>query len=153
MAPAVAISSIDPIDDLIRRSFAEERFRTVLISLFASMACALAAVGMFGVTSRAVSGRAREIGIRVALGATGGSVVRLIARGTLTGVVMGMVVGLLGSLAAARLLAPFLFGVTVHDAFTYAFTITLLAVVSLIASWLPARRVTRVQPALVLRGE
>jgi predicted permease len=153
LAPGVAITSIDVMDDLVRRSFAEERFRTVLISLFGIMAGVLAAVGLFGVTARTVSGRTREVGIRVALGATTASVVRMIVAHTLAGVTIGVVAGVLGAVAASRLLSPYLFGVTAYDPVAYGGIVGLLAAVSLVATWLPARRAGRVQPAMVLRGE
>jgi putative ABC transport system permease protein len=153
VAPSMAITRVERIDDLIERSFAEERFRTVLLGLFAVMACVLAAVGMFGVTSRSVGARTREIGIRVALGATGGSVVRMIVLNTLVGVGVGMALGLVGSMGASRLLEPFLYGVTSLDPATYVSSFALLALVSIAASWLPARRVARVEPSIVLRGE
>lgn len=151
--PTVAITGVDDIESMIHRSFGDERFRTALIALFAVMASVLAAVGMFGVTARAVSRRAREVGIRVALGATSAAVVSMIVRQTMNGVVIGVAVGLAASLAATRVLAPYLFGVTAHDPWTYAGIFAFMALVSAIASWVPARRVGRVQPAVVLRGE
>jgi putative ABC transport system permease protein len=153
VAPATAVGTIDVMDELIRRSYGEERFRTALIVLFGAMASVLAAVGMYGVTSRAVNGRIREVGIRVALGATTASVIRLIVQQTLGGVVIGVAIGVVGAFAATRLLAPYLFGVAPHDPLTYAGTIALLAFVSVVASWIPARRAGRVHPAVVLRGE
>ncbi|MGH2897079.1 MAG: ABC transporter permease, partial [Solirubrobacteraceae bacterium] len=153
LSAGVVINGVDVMDDLVRRSFAEERFRTLLISLFGVMAGVLAAVGMYGVTARAVSSRTREMGIRVALGATSGSVIRLIVAQTLSGVTIGVVAGGVAAAAACRVLAPYLVGVTARDPFAYAGILRLLAVVSLVASWLPARRAGRVQPAMVLRGE
>jgi len=110
-------------------------------------------VGMFGVTARAVSRRTREVGIRVALGATSAAVVSMIVRQTMNGVGIGVAVGLAASLAATRVLAPYLFGVTARDPATYAGIVVLMVLVSVIASWVPARRAGRVQPAAVLRGE
>jgi len=141
------------MDSLIRRSFSEERFRTALIDLFATIAAILAVVGMFGVTSRAVSRRRHEVGIRVALGATTGSVIRLIVGDTLTAVTAGVVAGVIVSVAATRLLVPYLFGVGVADPTTYAVILAALASVSIAASWMPARRAGRVEPAIVLRQE
>jgi len=151
--PNVAITGVDIMDSLIRRSFSEERFRTVLIDLFAVVAAVLAAVGMFGVTSRAVSRRRHEVGIRVALGATGASIVRLIVGNTMAAVTAGVLLGIAGSIAATRLLGPYLFGVTSSDPITYAAILAGLAVVSLASSWIPARRAGRVEPATVLRSE
>jgi predicted permease len=151
--PNAAITDIQSVDMLIHRSFGEERFRTALIALFGAMAAVLAAVGMFGVTARAVSRRTREVGIRVALGATTASVVGMIVRHTMNGVAIGVAIGAVGSLAASRVLAPYLFGVSVRDPVTYAAIFALLAAISIAASWLPARRAGRVEPAVVLRGE
>lgn len=153
LAPAIAITNIDVMDDMIARSFSEERFRTVLIGLFAVIAALLAAVGMYGVTSRAVSRRTREVGIRVALGATPSSVTRMIVSHTLVGVAVGALIGGVAAGAANRVLVPYLFGLSVFDRPTYVGIFALLAAVSLAATWLPARRAGRVQPATVLRGE
>jgi ABC-type antimicrobial peptide transport system permease subunit len=144
---------MDDMRALIRRSSSEERYRTLLISLFGALAILLAAIGMYGVTARAVARRTREVGIRLALGATAGRVVRLLVGHTLTGVVTGVAMGLFGSLVAARFLSPFLFGVDAMDPATYAGILALLALVSAVASWLPARRAGRLEVAGVLRGE
>jgi predicted permease len=153
VAPTAVIRGIETMDDLIKASYGDERFRTALITLFGVMASVLAAVGMYGVTSRAVTARSREVGIRVALGATAGAVVRLIVRQTIGGLVIGVVAGIAIAFVATRLLAPFLFGVTPNDPVTYAGAVGLLGLVSVIASWLPARRAGRVHPVVVLRGE
>lgn len=151
--PNAAITDIQDVESLIHRSFGEERFRTALIALFGVMAAVLAAVGMFGVTARAVSRRTREVGIRVALGATASSVIAMIVRQTMNGVAIGIAIGAVASLAASRVLAPYLFGVSTRDPVTYAAIFALLAGISVAASWVPARRAGRVEPAVVLRGE
>lgn len=151
--PTVAITNVDVVESLIRRSFSEERFRTALIVFFGAVAAILAAVGMYGVTSRAVSRRTREVGIRVALGATTRSVVTMIVNQTLAGVAIGVVAGAIAAVLASRLLVPYLFGVTAYDPVTYGAIFGFLAVVSLAASWVPARRAGRVEPAIVLRGD
>ena len=120
VAPTVSIVAADPTADLMERSLAEERYRTVLISLFAIVAAALASAGVYGVTARAVGGRRREMGIRMALGATARSVVAaLVMRHTLAGVTIGVPLGLRAALIATRLLSPYLFGVTAKDPITY----------------------------------
>jgi putative ABC transport system permease protein len=151
--PRFAITNIRTMDDLIRSSFAEERFRTALVALFASIAALLVSIGMFGVTARAVARRTREVGIRVALGSTTTSVVGLIVRQTMGHVTIGIAIGLGAALVASRLLTPYLFGVSSTDPVTYGTIFVLLAAVALLASWLPARRAGRVQPATVLRSE
>ncbi len=151
--PTVAITGVESMEELIHRSFGEERFRTALIVLFGAIAAVLSAVGMYGVTARAVARRTREVGIRVALGATTTSVIQMIVRGTLGGVTIGVGVGTLAAVAISRVLAPYLYGVTPRDPAAYGGALGLLAGVSLLASWLPARRAGRVEPAVVLRGE
>jgi putative ABC transport system permease protein len=138
---------------LIHRSFGEERFRTALIVLFGVIAALLSAVGMYGVTARAVARRTREVGIRVALGATTSSVIRMIVRGTLVGVTTGVLVGTVAAIIVSRVLAPYLYGVSTHDPVAYGGTLGLLAAVAVMASWIPARRAGRVEPAVVLRGD
>jgi putative ABC transport system permease protein len=150
---AAPVTTIDTMDELIRRSFAEERYRTMLIGMFGVLAAVLAAVGMYGVTARAVSRRTREVGIRMALGASSRAVSRLIVTQTLAGVTLGVGVGIIGALTITRLLVPFLYGVSASDPWTYVAIVALLAIVSVAASWLPARRAGRVSPATVMRAE
>jgi putative ABC transport system permease protein len=151
--PTVAVTGVDVVEDLIHRSFGEERFRTALIVLFGVIAALLSAVGMYGVTARAVARRTREVGIRVALGATTSSVIRMIVRGTLVGVTTGVLVGTVAAIIVSRVLAPYLYGVSTHDPVAYGGTLGLLAAVAVMASWIPARRAGRVEPAVVLRGD
>jgi predicted permease len=151
--PQTTIVAMDDMRELIRRSTSEERYRTLLISLFGGLAILLAAIGMYGVTARAVARRTREVGIRLALGATAGRVVRLLVGHTLVGVIAGVGVGLLGAVATARFLTPFLFGIDIVDPLTYVGIVLLLALVSAVASWIPARRAARLEVAGVLRGE
>lgn len=152
-APFTTVESITPMDDLVRASMAPERFRTTLIDLFGIIAAALAAVGLYGLTSRAVARRAREAGIRIALGATTASVARLILSRTMSVVAVGAVVGVVVSVATSRLISPYLFHVGPRDPATYTMIVILLGLVALIASWLPARRIGRVSPTAVLRSE
>jgi hypothetical protein len=149
----VVIRYVDSMTKYIKDSFAQERYRAMLISLFGALAAVLAAVGMYGVTSRAVARRTREVAIRVALGATDGMVVRQLVSGTIVGVGIGVGAGLLGAAAATRFLTPFLFGVSATDPVTYAAILGLLGFVSLAATWLPARRAGRLEVAAVLRSE
>ncbi|HEY4307477.1 MAG TPA: ABC transporter permease [Gemmatimonadaceae bacterium] len=146
------VTSASAMDDRIRQSFGEERFRTILIDLFGMIALLLAAVGMYGVTARAVAGRTREVSIRVALGAPAGAVVRMIVATTLGGVTAGVSAGFVFSVGGSRVLAPYLYGVSPYDPTTYLGIFSVLAGVSLLASWLPARRAGRIDPAITLRG-
>jgi len=150
---AAPVTTIDTMSDLLTRSFADERYRTFLIALFGVLAAALAAVGMYGVTARAVSRRTREVGIRMALGATSQSVSALIVAQTLAGVAIGVVLGVVAAFGITRLLTPFLFGVSATDPLTYVAILTLLGLVAVLASWLPARRAGQIAPATVLRSE
>jgi len=151
--PRATVIAQNDMQELIRRSSVEERYRTLLISLFGVLAVLLASIGMYGVTARAVARRTREVGIRLALGSTGAGVVRLLVSHTLVGVVVGVCAGLLGGVAAGRLLSPFLFGVGASDPVTHVAIVVVLACVSVLASWLPARRAGRLEVAGVLRGE
>jgi putative ABC transport system permease protein len=151
--PNAVVTGSDLLSEQVKRSFAEERYRAVLIVLFGAIAALLAAVGMYGVTSRAVARRTREIGIRTALGAQARSVTGLMIRQSLAGVVIGAGAGLLGSLLVARYLGQFLFGIKPTDPLTYAAMLGLLSLVTVAASWLPARRAGKVEPAVALRGE
>ncbi len=149
--PGVPVTAVDGMPELMSRSIAEPRYRTVLISLFGFLAVVLAAVGVYGVTSRAVNLETREIGIRMALGSSGGAVIRLFVSRTMVGVTAGVAVGLVGAHAASRLLSPYLFGVKPSDPLTFAGVLGLLVAVSATASWLPARIASRTNPAVVLR--
>src|SRR5205823_14456012 len=151
--PRLSVTRAESMDALVRRSFAEERYRTALVSLFGVLSAVLAAVGMYGVTARAVAGRTREVGIRLALGAPVWSVVRQLVGFTLTGVGLGVALGLVGAAAAGRALAPFLFGVNPTDPTTFLGVVALLGVVSVTASLVPARRAGRIEIVRVLRGD
>lgn len=153
IAPQSAFQSAEPMTALIARSYADERFRTTLITLFGVLAGLLAAVGMYGVTSRAVARRTRELGIRMALGATAGGVVRLVVTGTLGGLALGLAAGLLGAVGAGKFLAPYLFQVSPSDPMSYSGGAAVLVLASLVASWLPARRAASVAPSVVLRND
>jgi putative ABC transport system permease protein len=130
---------------------AQARFSALLLGLFAMAALVLAAVGIYGVVSYAVARRTREIGIRVALGATRGDVLRLIlGRGAaLTG--FALLVGLAAAVLTTRVLRTLLYAVTPTDPVTYALVLALMMSVALLASWIPARRAASVPPADALR--
>jgi putative ABC transport system permease protein len=124
-----------------------------LIGLFAGLAVILTAVGIYGVVSYSVSRQTREIGIRVALGASRGSVFGLIFRQVIIVASVGIILGLTGSLALRRLIATQLFGVSAADPITYSLVSILLTLVALVACYVPARRATRVDPMVALRCE
>lgn len=151
--PSVAVDKVDVLPTLIGRSYADERYRALLSSLFGILAAVLAMVGIFGVASRAVARRARENGIRVALGATARALTMLLVRETLVGVLVGLVVGLPIAMFTARLLSPYLFGIRAGDPVTFAAAVLVLSTTALAAVLWPARRAGRADPATVLRSE
>jgi ABC-type antimicrobial peptide transport system permease subunit len=125
----------------------------MLLGAFAALALALAAIGLYGVLSYGVTQRAREIGLRMALGASGSSVVAMVVRHGLALTGIGIVIGLAGSWAATRSLKNLLYGVTATDPATFAEVAALLTLIAFVACWLPARRASKIDPIRVLREE
>ena len=125
----------------------------LILSGFALLGLSLAALGVFGVVSYAVAQRSREIGIRLALGATGGKVRALVIRNAMTPVLAGLLVGVAGAWGASRVLAGMLYEVRPTDPVTFVSVCALLFVTGLAASWLPAMRGTRVDPLRTMREE
>jgi predicted permease len=147
------VTRVGSLDSLISRSARNERFRTVLMMTFGLCATLLAGAGVFGVTSRVVAHRRRELGIRTALGARGEGLVRLALGATLRPSTVGFALGLLGALWVIRLLARFLFGVESWDPATYVSAAVILLGLTLLAGYLPARRAAQVDPVRVLWEE
>ena len=147
------VTKLETMSDVAASSFAARRFNMSLLSLFAGLALVLAAIGIYGVMSNAVTQRTQEIGIRLALGARAIDVVKLIVRNGLTLVVIGVVIGLAGAFALTRLMTTLLFGVTPTDGLTIAVVSAVLIAVALLACLIPARRATRVDPLVALRYE
>jgi putative ABC transport system permease protein len=145
--------NIRTMESAIRSSVGGPRFTTTLIGLFAALALALTVVGIYGVISYSVSRRTREIGIRLALGATRGSVIQLVLRRGLILTLLGAGLGLCGSFALTRLIASQLFEVSPHDPMTFATVVILLMLVALSACYLPSRRAARVEPMTALRAD
>ncbi|MDX2032924.1 MAG: ABC transporter permease [Blastocatellia bacterium] len=142
-----------PMTSVMAESYAERRFNMLLLSLFAAMALALAGVGIYGVMSYAVAQRTREIGIRMALGAQVRDVLRLVIGQGLRLALLGAALGLLGALAATRLLTTLLFGVRPGDPLTFLAVGLLLLGVALLACWIPARHAAKVDPMTALRRD
>src|SRR5881275_1985440 len=151
--PEQSIGDIVSVEQLIGRQTAARRFNTTLLTIFALLAVGLALVGIYGVTAYAVTQRTRELGIRMALGARGVDVVRLLMRESLRRVAAGVGLGLLAAPGVTRALSALLFEVAPRDAVTFAATALLLVAVALVATWLPARRATKVDPMVALRYE
>jgi putative ABC transport system permease protein len=151
--PEQPIGEIASLNEMADRLTAARRFNTTLLTLFAILAVALALVGIYGVTAYAVTQRAREMGIRMALGAQPGQVVGLLLRENLRRVGLGVGLGLAGAFGVTRVLKSLLFEVAPSDALTFAATAVLLVAVALAATWWPARRATRADPVVALRNE
>jgi putative ABC transport system permease protein len=132
---------------------AEPRFQTLLLGLFGLVALTLVIAGIYGVVSYSVAQRTHEIGIRMALGAGARDVMRLVIGQGMKLVAAGLAIGLAGALALTRLMKTLLFGVSANDPLTFGSITLLLALVALLACWLPARRATRVNPIIALRRE
>jgi putative ABC transport system permease protein len=151
--PELPLGAVQTLEDLRARSVEAPRFRTVLLGLFAVLGLALAAVGLFGVVSDGVGRRSRELGIRMALGAQGSQILRLVLADGLRISAWGAGLGLLASLALGRVIASFLFGVSATDPLTLTGVVVVLLAVASLASYLPARRASRLDPVQVIRNE
>jgi putative ABC transport system permease protein len=151
--PNVALGSPRTMQDTIARSLLQRKFTMTLLTIFAGIAVALAAIGLFGVMSYSVAQRTREIGIRMAVGAQRSDVLRLIVQQGMTLTVVGVVCGLFGAFALTRLMANLLYAVSATDAVTFGGVSVFLASISLLACWIPARRAARVDPMITLRSE
>jgi ABC-type antimicrobial peptide transport system permease subunit len=138
---------------VIDSNLATRRFQVEVLGLFALLALALCAVGIYGVVGYAVSRRTFEIGVRMALGADLADVRRMVVRDALRPVAAGLGVGVAGALALTRVLRAELFGIQPHDPATFMAVVLTLLVVALVAAYLPARRASRVDPVVALRAE
>ena len=151
--PNLPVTDLEPLSQVVAESLFAARMGATLLAIFGALALLLAAIGLYGVMSYSVSRRTREIGIRMALGAQTGSVLRLVLKEGLTLVGGGVLAGLIVSVAVTRLLASFLYGVSPLDAATFAAIPLVLGLVALLASYLPARRAAKVDPMVALRYE
>jgi predicted permease len=151
--PAQPVYDVRPVRELLAQSLERRRFALVLFELFGALALVLAAVGIYGVMAHGVAQRTHEIGVRMALGARRGNVVALVAREGALLVGLGVALGVAGALAATRALGAVLFGVSPHDPTTLAGAALLLGAAAALATWLPARRATQVDPMQALRDE
>jgi len=138
---------------VIENASAERRISMVLLLLFAGMALLLSAIGIYGVMAYTTTQRRHEIGIRLALGAGTPEVLRLVVGQGMRLVLLGLGAGLLGAWVLSRALTSQLYGITAQDPVTYTTVALLLGTVALVATWVPARRATRVDPMVSLRSE
>ncbi len=147
------ISDLRTMEDVMDRARSRPRFLTLLLTLFSSIALALAALGIYGVISFSVAQRTNEIGIRMALGAQGGDVLKLIGAAGLRLAAAGTAIGAIGAFALTRTMSGLLFGVSSFDPLTFVLMAAALIAVTLLACYLPARRAARVDPLVALRYE
>jgi putative ABC transport system permease protein len=147
------VSNVSALDKLVSNSVAQQQFSMTLLGVFAAVALALSAVGIYGVLSYAVTQRVHEIGIRMALGAGRRDVLRLVVGQGMRLAAAGVGIGLVGALALTRLMSTMLFGVSATDPLTFGSIALLLVVIALLACWIPARRAARVDPMIALRYE
>jgi putative ABC transport system permease protein len=151
--PRVALSDVQTFDEVVDRSLWRQRLHGAVLGIFAVLSLVLACVGLYGVLSYAVAQRTRELGVRIALGASSGDVVRLVLRQSGALVVAGVAVGLAAALFATRLLETLLYGVQPADLLTFTAVPLGLAVIALLASAIPARRAAEVDPIAAIRAE
>jgi putative ABC transport system permease protein len=151
--PAVPIRRVRTLDDIVSDAVAPARWSATLLGVFAGVALVMAILGVFGVLSYVVSQRTRELGIRIALGASTGAVRRLVVMRGLSLVGVGLALGVVGAIGLTRLMTSQLYGVTPTDPTTFVAVAALLVSAALLATYIPARRATRVDPIVALRAE
>jgi putative ABC transport system permease protein len=151
--PTLPIFGMQPMSDTVADSLARPRFLSLLLGAFSIIALALAAVGIYGVMAYSVSQRTNEIGVRVALGARSSDVLKMVLGQGTRMAAIGVGIGLAGAFALTRVMSTLLFEVSVTDPATFAAVVALLAAVTLLACYIPARRATKVDPMVALRRE
>jgi putative ABC transport system permease protein len=153
VAPSFPVYDLQTMSARAAKATAQARFSASLLGLFALTALSLAAVGIYGVMALAVAARTREIGIRIALGADRGRVQRLVVGEGVALALFGTIIGVSGALLATRVMRSLLFDLTPSDPVTYVTIVAILAAAAIVASWIPARRASRVDPVVALRTE
>jgi putative ABC transport system permease protein len=151
--PDLPMADVKSMDHLLEEAVGDQRFGAALFGGFALIALALAAFGIYGVMSFAVAQRTREIGLRMALGAGAGQVMKLIMKEGMTLGVIGLLIGLLGAYGIGRLMKSMLYGIGSIDGLAFSVVATILLLSALIACYIPARRATHVDPMAALRDQ
>ena len=151
--PELPVFDVNSMEQRLHESLARRRFSMILLSVFAVFALFLAAIGIYGVMAYSVNQRTHEIGIRMALGAQRKNIIQLVIRQAVTLVSLGLATGLAGAFALTRVMASLLFGVSATDRFTFVIVSVVLGGTALLASFIPARRATKVDPMIALRCE
>jgi putative ABC transport system permease protein len=151
--PELPIAELRPVRDIVEQDVARPRFLLALLGFFAGAALLLAGIGLYGVISYSVTQRTREIGVRMALGASPQSVVGMVVRQGMTVTAIGLIAGLVAALIAGKLIAAALYGVHPRDPVTLLAASVFLALVALLACWIPAQRAARTDPMVALRQE
>jgi putative ABC transport system permease protein len=151
--PEAGLFNVAPMADIVANSTSRPRLYATLVGLFAAIAAALAAIGLYGVIAYGVAQRRREIGIRVALGATRTQVIGLVLRQTLLLTAVGILIGVAGAATLTRYLESMLFGLTPLDPTTWGGVSVLFASVAAVAAYVPARRAMTIDPVRALRAE
>jgi ABC-type antimicrobial peptide transport system permease subunit len=153
VGPELPVVDVLTMDDVIAQSVSPQRFNMLLLAAFAMLALLLAAVGIYSVLSYSVRRRVREIGIRMALGATHSDVLRMVVSDGMKPILLGVGMGLAAAFALSRVVASLIFGIRATDPLTFVAVALLLMAVGLLATVLPAYRATRVEPVRILREE
>jgi ABC-type antimicrobial peptide transport system permease subunit len=147
------LHNVATMEQIVSKSIADPRFYSLLLGAFSALALILAVAGIYSVISYSVAQRTHEIGIRMALGAQSGAILRLVVRQGMALTLAGLAIGLGGAFALTRVLSEFLYQVSVTDPATFALLSLSLAAIALLACWIPARRATKVDPLVALRRE
>jgi putative ABC transport system permease protein len=151
--PEQPVNGIQTLEELRGDTLVQSRLTALLLALFAGLALAIAATGLSGVTALMVSQRTREIGIRMALGAQSGEMLRMVLRQGMSVISVGLAVGIAAALIFSRVMRTLLFQTTVNDPLTFVGVALMFLAVGFAASYVPARRVTKVDPLIALRSE
>jgi putative ABC transport system permease protein len=147
------LANVKTIEVLMHESFSQRRFNMLLLAIFAGVAMSLAALGIYGVIAYSVAQRGHEIGIRMALGAQSGHIIKLVVRQAMLMTLAGIVAGVAAAAALTRFITSMLYQVSATDRMIYGNVILLLGAIALLACWIPARRAMRVNPIEALRNE